>query len=75
MLKEAAGASPVRFWPTVLASHPLVLLLTMDFSHPLLAPHLQLLHHADLGHGGILLDSAWQGQIVQSVRTMLEARR
>lgn len=36
---------------------------------------LQVMHHPELGHGGILLDPAWQAQFVANLRAMLAAQR
>lgn len=35
----------------------------------------QVMHHPDLGHGGILLAPEWQAQFVANLRAMLAARR
>lgn len=35
----------------------------------------QVMHHPDLGHGGILLAPQWQAQFVANLRAMLAARR
>ncbi len=40
----------------------------------LLCCAVQVMHHPDLGHGGILLSPAWQAEFVTNLRSMLLAR-
>jgi hypothetical protein len=34
-------------------------------------PRPQVMHHPKLGHGGILLEAAWQAQFVAALRELL----
>ena len=40
-------------------------------ARPPAAAALQVLYHADLGHGGVLLHAAWQAQVVASIARLV----
>lgn len=72
--------SELMLWPQDLPRRSLVVLSGRDdlvpselvMAHIKLTGHpAQVMHHPDLGHGGILLCPPWQAQFVQNLRAML----